>query len=133
MQNEIEKLMRPEEKFTDFGIAESEMTAIYEEMRVEEENIRLENIRLLKQIVSEKGQKYANSLMGFVKYLSDYTVYEPWAIVDKPDGHLQKENFGLIKEIWIRQWSTGLEGDTYAGYVFFELSKDRFLKVHYSC
>ena len=54
-------------------------------------------------------------------------------IVDKPVGKFQEEKFGRqIKGIWVEQWSVGMEGDSYEGFVCVESGKDRYLKFGYS-
>lgn len=36
-------------------------------------------------------------------------------------------------EYWVHQWSVGMEGDSYSGYLLFPMTDGRFWKVRYSC
>ncbi len=36
-------------------------------------------------------------------------------------------------EYWVKQWSVGMEGDSYSGYLLMELSDGRYWKINYSC
>ena len=40
---------------------------------------------------------------------------------------------GEFVEYWVNQWSTGIEGDSYAGFLLIPLSNGTFWKVGYSC
>ena len=36
-------------------------------------------------------------------------------------------------EYWVNQWSTGIEGDSYAGFLLLPLNNGKYWKVGYSC
>lgn len=36
-------------------------------------------------------------------------------------------------EYWVNQWSTGMEGDSYAGFLLLPLNNGKYWKVGYSC
>ncbi len=119
-----------DEDYAELAIEESKM---YENMAILEAEIEASNKKVLLDIVAMKGQKYANSMMGFIKEAQDYQSYDPWVLVSKPYGNKQKEDYGMVEYVWVDQWSVGDGGDSFNGYLYFELKEDLFLKVFYSC
>lgn len=53
-------------------------------------------------------------------------------LVDKPNGDKQNENCGIFKNVHVHQWTTGMEGDSFAGYIYTNV-KGQWIKVPYSC
>jgi len=89
------------------------------------------NTAFLNDIKKEKGKTFYKYLMEIIE--ESEGIKGLAEIVDKPIGKFQKEKFGRqIKGIWVEQWSVGMEGDSYEGFVCVELSKDRYLKFGYS-
>jgi len=53
-------------------------------------------------------------------------------LVDKPNGDKQNESYGMFKNVHVDQWSVGMEGDSFAGYMYANV-KGQWIKVPYSC
>lgn len=102
---------------------ENEMTKI----RDEENRI---NNRILKAILNVKGKEFYDSLMSVIK---EDECGDKFEIVRKPIGEYQKENFGVIKGIWVNQHSSGDSGDSFYGCVEVKIKKDRWIRMPFSC
>lgn len=67
------------------------------------------------------------------KALLDYCyITEKIEFVDKPEGDKQDEECGSFKNIHVDQWSAGMEGDLYAGFIYAKY-KNKWIKIPYSC
>jgi len=53
-------------------------------------------------------------------------------LVDKPNGDKQNESYGMFKNVHVDQWSVGMEGDSFAGFIYANV-KGQWIKVPYSC
>jgi hypothetical protein len=53
-------------------------------------------------------------------------------LVDKPDGDKQNENYGMFKNVYVEQWTTGMESDSFAGFIYTNV-KGQWIKIPYSC
>ena len=105
----------------------------YDKLAELEDDIQRKNGRIINAIRSVKGSGFVINLLELVDEISDYTVYESWTLVKKPVGDKQEEDFGLIEYVWCDQWSTGMEDDSFSGYIYVELKEHLFLKIPYSC
>lgn len=54
-------------------------------------------------------------------------------IVPEPKGDAQKERYGKLKNIHVKQWSVGDSGDSYAGFIYAQLKEEVWLKIPYEC
>jgi len=54
-------------------------------------------------------------------------------IVESPDGDNQQEDFGIFSAVYVRQWSTSIEGDSYSGFTYARIPDGRWFKIPYSC
>lgn len=65
----------------------------------------------------------------------DYSHHEKISIVPLPGGDDQSpyEESDYFKEIWIEQWSVGMSGDSYEGYIYAKVGKKQWLKIPYYC
>jgi len=68
-----------------------------------------------------------------LKYLNEYNDSNcEFYISKKPLGKLQKEtDCRVIKEIYVEQWNTGMESDSYAGNISVKIKKDCYLIMPY--
>lgn len=94
------------------------------------EEVERINNRILKAIIAIKGQKFVNSLYAIIN--EDRCNEFAFALVKKPDGKCQKASYGLIKEIWINQWSVGTEGDSFNGYIYVNLKENLWLEMYFA-
>ena len=92
------------------------------------------NSRLLKAIKAVKGKAFYRHLIALIKDANP-TEWDQWEIVNEPGGVKQKETeFGRgIKYIWVDQWSVGMEGDSFEGYIWVQIKENKYLKFRYSC
>jgi hypothetical protein len=90
------------------------------------------NQRLLKAIKRIKGRVFYKHLLQLIKDCD--RVYEKMCIVKEPGGEWQKEtDYGRsITGVWVDQWSTGTEGDSFDGYVWVQLKPNKYLQFRYS-
>lgn len=107
---------------------ERQQALAYEQLAEEEEKIRNENNDLLNSI-GRTAEKWLNVVLDGCSL----QYYQPLSIVDKPYGENQNEKCGIFKEIWVEQWSTGMEGDSYEGYIYAKFDADKWLKIPYYC
>ena len=54
-------------------------------------------------------------------------------VVQKPKGDNQNEKFGIFKQVFVDQWSVGMEGDSFAGFIYGKFDKSKWLKIPYEC
>jgi hypothetical protein len=88
------------------------------------------NKRLLRAIKSVKGRTFYNHIMDII--VESEGIDGLAEIVREPVGAFQEERYGRhIGGIWVLQWSVGLEGDSFEGYVCVEIKPGRYLKFPY--
>ena len=63
----------------------------------------------------------------------NHSYHEKMEIVSLPGGDNQEEDSDFFKEIWVEQWSVGMSGDSYEGYIYAKLGKNQWLKIPYYC
>jgi hypothetical protein len=103
----------------------------YEEAmnQIVDEESRVNN-RILKAIKNVKSEKFIEGLMECIE---ESEVRGKWAIVRKPCGDYQRENYGVIKGIWVDQYvNGGYTGDNYEGNIYIKLKESRWLMMGYS-
>lgn len=105
-----------------------DMNAAFEALAKVEQEVQDQNKALLKTIGRKASYNLNNILYG-----CDLSRHEPLSIVDSPKGSNQDEKAGCFKEIWVQQWSVGMEGDSYSGYIYARFAADKWLKIPYSC
>jgi hypothetical protein len=89
------------------------------------------NSRLLHTIKKVKGNTFYKYLQEIIK--SCDCVKEKMEIVGEPGGKWEDEQYGrTIKGVWIDQWTTGTEGDSFDGYLWVQLKEKKYLKISYS-
>lgn len=88
--------------------------------------------RLFKAIASVKGKTFVKHLKSLIN--GEQTYGTRCEIVRQPIGDFQKEHEAgrQIKGIWVQQWSTGPEGDSFSGTVCVEIRPGRYFKFHFS-
>jgi hypothetical protein len=72
----------------------------------------------------------------FSNLLEDCNITGKIEIVREPDGNeqIEKEEYGNLTITHIDQWSIGIEGDSYAGFIYAKIkSIELWLKIPYSC
>lgn len=88
------------------------------------------NKRLLRAIKSVKGRTFFNHIMDII--VESEGIDGLAEIVREPVGTFQEERHGRhIGGIWVHQWSVGMEGDSFEGYVCVKIKPGRYLKFPY--
>ncbi len=54
-------------------------------------------------------------------------------VVEIPTGDDQHESRGVFKHVYVEQWTTGMEGDSFAGFEYLKLKNGKWLKIPYAC
>lgn len=99
------------------------------------DQVREDNEIIMQGIKALKGKSFHRHL---VNLMSDVDVidYEKMQITrEDPKGEWQNERgYGReIKGIYINQWSTGTEGDSFSGIIWVPLKPGRYLRYKYNC
>ncbi len=93
------------------------------------------NARILRAIKSVKGDEFYKDLSDLmeVNEVGGGMFPHPDQIVREKVGELVKEDFGSIQQYWVDQYENGgMEGDSYAGYIYVEIKPGKYFKTHYS-
>jgi hypothetical protein len=106
-------------------LMKKELNEVYELMEREGKEMQEHNQKIL--------EDNKIPLQDFEDLIEGCDVTDKIEIVNIPHGDNQYECYGVFKEIFVDQWSTGMEGDSYAGYIYGKLDKDKWIKVPYSC
>jgi hypothetical protein len=88
------------------------------------------NKEIMEQVVAKVGYR---AIVDFKKLLDFATVTAKFEIVSEPDGENQNEVRGVFTEVWVDQWSVGMEGDSFEGFIYGKFSDTKWLKIPYSC
>lgn len=95
-----------------------------------EDQCNKRNQRILKAIKSVKGRTFHKHVVNIIEECEGIDGMAE--IVRVPSGKFQEEKHGKeIDGIWIDQWTTNMEGDSYEGIVCVKIKPDRFLKFRY--
>jgi len=106
-------------------MTDDEINSFYEDLaRIENDIIDHNN-----QIIDSFGK---NAQRDFEILLGSCDVVNKITYVDAPSGKPQHGNAGMFKNIHVEQWSQGLSGDLYVGYIY-AFVKGKWIKVPYSC
>ncbi len=100
-----------------------------ENKRLDEE--KHHNDRIFNAIKKVKGISFYNNLCECI--FNNCYVFGKFQIVKKPYGDKIDEAVGLIKNHWVDQSGPGITGDSYSGFIYVMLKRNKYLKVEYSC
>lgn len=110
----------------DFIFQQEAFDAMHKAEQEEEDK----NNKLLAELREKFGEKYVADIIDCLK---DDECDGELSIVDTPGGKRQNENWGSFKFVHVNQYvNGGMEGDSFAGYVYIPLPDGKFLKSHYS-
>jgi hypothetical protein len=103
----------------------------YRQVAEWEEDMWRHNQRLMRAIKKVKGKTFHKYMREIIQ--SCERVTNKIEIVKVPDGQRQPEKYGRTGiVVWVDQWSTGTEGDSFSGYVYARLKESKYLKISYS-
>lgn len=105
---------------------------VWEDLAKYEEEVWRHNQRLLRAVKKVKGRTFHKYLLSIIE--SCDRVKDKLEIDKEPNGDWQKETDcgRTIKEVWVDQWATGTEGDSWDGYLWVQLKANKYLKISYS-
>lgn len=98
------------------------------EKEIHKEIMRINN-RLLKAIGNQLGKQWVEDISECMEESEADGAME---LCRKPRGQYQEDEYTSFKGVWVDQWSVGMEGDSWEGYICIELKKGLWLKSHYS-
>lgn len=79
--------------------------------------------------------EYNVNVEDFKDLLDFCVVDDKIEVVEKPEGEEQDEEvYGNLTVTHVDQWSTGMEGDSYSGFIYAKIQGfEKWLKISYSC
>lgn len=91
----------------------------------------LASIKLFKSPVFYRGlTRYIADLKSSCGHTNDME----YSIVDNHSGKYQQEQWGKeISGVWVEQWATGTEGDSWAGWVYIQIFPGKHLRINFDC
>jgi hypothetical protein len=68
------------------------------------------------------------------KSLLDFAILtDKIEIVKKPEGEDQFESCGIFTKVYVDQYSIGMSGDSFSGYIYGKFAHKKWLKIPYEC
>lgn len=101
-----------------------------EDLQAYDEECNKHNKEIMEQVTAKVGDE---ALEDFKELLDFANVTDKLEIVSKPDGDNQNESCGVFTEVWVDQWSVGMEGDSFEGFIYGKFADMEWLKIPYSC
>lgn len=89
------------------------------------------------QEIAEHNSKILSSINvtndEIVELLDYADVKGKMSIVESPRGENQNETYKSFTRVFVDQWSTGTEGDSFAGSIYAEFAKGKWLSIPFEC
>ena len=101
--------------------------------KIYDRNKHLSDLEFLNAILDEFQIKFEIPEEDFKDLLQDAQLNGKLEFVNEPIGDDQHEQSGIFKEIFVDQWTTNMEGDSFAGFIYGKLKENKWLKVPYYC
>lgn len=106
-------------------MTDEQIRKVYDDLAEYYKEISDHNATLINSF-GKTASKHFKDLLDFCD------VTEKIELVDKPKGDKQNENYVMFKNVHIQQWSIGIEGDSFKGYIYANV-KGQWIKVPCSC
>ena len=106
-------------------MTQEQIDKVYADLAAYEKEIADHNEQVLKSLC-KKAEK------DFEELLDCCNVTEKIKLVDAPKGSDNKEHCGVFRNVHVDQWSTNMEGDSYAGFIYANV-KGQWIEVPFSC
>ena len=106
-------------------MTQKQIDKVYADLAAYEKEIADHNEQVLKTL-GKKAQK------DFVELMDCCNVTEKIKFVDAPKGSDNKEHCGVFKSVHVVQWTTNMEGDSYAGFIYANV-KGQWIEIPFSC
>ncbi len=106
-------------------MTQEQIDKVYSDLAAYEKEIADHNEQFLKSL-GKKAQEDFAELMDFCD------VTEKISFVDAPKGTDNKEICGVFKNVHVDQWTTNMEGDSYACFIYANV-KGQWIEIPFSC
>ena len=106
-------------------MTQEQVDEMYADIALHEKEVFDHNQEFIKSL-DKKGQSDFEELINYCDVTGKIN------LVDAPKGDDQKEHCGVFKKVHVDQWSVGMEGDSYKGFIYAKL-KGQWIEVPYSC
>lgn len=93
---------------------------------------------MTEQEISQKNELLLNSILDettkndFVDLMEFCCINGEIEFVTEPSGDKQNEDCGIFKDVHIDQWSVGMEGDSFNGFIYASVA-NKWIKIPYYC
>ncbi len=113
----------------DQNLSESELNRYAQEVFVELEKIQQDEWQHnCKILIDNKIPEEEIEIL-----LDGCCINGKFEIVDKPIGDDQDESSDFFDKIFVDQWQTGMEGDSFAGFIYGKFGDKKWIKIPYYC
>jgi hypothetical protein len=106
-------------------MTQEQIDKVYADLAAYEKEIADHNEQVLKSL-GEEAQRDFEELMDYCN------ITDKINLVDSPKGSDNKEHCGVFKNVHVDQWTTNMEGDSYAGFIYANV-KGQWIEVPFSC
>ena len=104
---------------------QEDVDKIYKELAEYEKEIESHNSKFLDDL----GEDAVND---FEELMDCCNVTEKIKLVDAPKGTRNNENIGVFLDVYVNQWCTNMEGDSFSGFLYANV-KGKWVEIPYSC
>jgi len=106
-------------------MTQKEIDKVYSDLAAYEKEIADHN----EQVINKLGKR---ARKDFAELMDCCNITDKINFVDAPKGKDNQENCGIYKNIHVDQWSTNMEGDSYAGFIYANVN-GQWIEIPYSC
>lgn len=106
-------------------MTQEQINKVYADLSAYEKETQDHNEQILKSL-GRKAERDFQELMDCCN------VTEKIKFVNAPKGSDNKENCGIFKNVHVDQWATNMEGDSYSGFIYANVS-GKWVEVPFSC
>ena len=65
--------------------------------------------------------------------LEDVELNGEMGIYPEPKGEKQNESYTFFTEIYVDQWTVGMNGDSWEGHIYAKYAEEEYLMIPYKC
>jgi hypothetical protein len=87
------------------------------------------NRNLFKELTVSFGKEIRTDID---KITNDCCINGIATLVSEPQGENQYEEYEVIKEVWVDQYSVGMDGDSFEGYIYCKITDKIWLMIPYA-
>lgn len=83
-----------------------------------------------KKVFKQVGK---TALKDLEEILEGCNITDKIQIVRMPSGEDQNEGCGIFTETYVDQWTMGISGDDFAGFIYVKFDENKWLQIPYEC